>query len=147
FVQRIATAKLHNNGAKVRITVQGTPSGNAVINNVFFSSAASLGNPYDSLPAGNPGGLAQVASVMVLADDQPKTLDFVDYSLDQTQDLIIAFDLTVTANQGNLRYDPSPGVTFHFKSGVQEVGTAARSPGYTLLPDPRQYLVKQIEVL
>ena len=86
FVQRISAAKLHNNGTKVRITLQGAPSGNILINSIFISRAAAAGDPYDSLAAGNAGGLTQVGSIMVLADDQPKTLDFVDSGSDRGPD-------------------------------------------------------------
>jgi hypothetical protein len=147
FVLRIGTARLRNNGTKVRITVQGSPSGNVVINSIYISRVAPSGDPYDSLGAPNPGGLTQIASAVALTDGQPKTLGLVDYVLDQAQDLIIAFDFTATAAQGNIRYDPAPGVTLYFKPGAQEAGMADRSAGYLLQADPRFYLVKQIEVL
>jgi hypothetical protein len=147
FVLRISPARLRNSGTKVRLTLQGAPSGNVIITGIFLSLAGPTGDDYDSLPAGNPGGLTQVGSALVLADDQPKALEWVDYPLDPSQDLIVAFDFTATASQDNIRYDPSPGVALHFGPGFQEAGVADRTSGYAPQAGPRSYLVKQIEVL
>jgi hypothetical protein len=147
FVQRVGAARLHNRGTKVRLTLQGAPAGNIFINSIYLSRVAPAGDPYDSLPAGSPGGLTQVSAGLSLDDDQPKALDFVDYELDTAQDLLIAFDFTATATHGGVRYDPGPGVTLHFKVGAQEAGVADRAPDYLPQADPRSYLVTQIEVL
>jgi hypothetical protein len=147
FVLRISPARLNNSGSQVRLTLQGAPTGNVMINSIYVSRAAAAGNPYDSLPAGNPGGLTQVASGVLLADDQPKALDFVAYPLDPSQDLVVAFDFTASAGQANIRYDPAPGVALFFGLTYQEAGVANRTAGYVAQADPRSYLVKQIEVL
>jgi hypothetical protein len=147
FVLRISPARLHNSGSQVRLTVRGAPSGNVTINSIYISRAALSGNPYDSLPAGNPGGLTQVASAVLLPDDQPKALDFVAYPLDPSQDLLIAFDFTAAAGQAEIRYDPSPGVALYFGLTYQEAGVPNRTAGYVAQADPRSYLVTQIEVL
>jgi hypothetical protein len=149
FVLRISPSRLHNSGTKVRVTVQGAPSGNVMLTRVFLSRAAPAGDPYDSLPAGNPGGLTQVGAAVPLTDDQakPLTLPFIPYALDPSQDLLVAFDFTAAAGQANIRYDPSPGVALHFGQGFQEAGVADRAAGYVPQADPRSYLIKQIEVL
>ncbi len=150
FVLRISPARLHNSGTKVRLTVQGAPTGNVIINSIYLSRVAPAGHPYDSLPATagvpTPGELTLVSSALLLTDDKPKPLDFVAFALDQSQDLIIAFDFTATGTQNNLRYDPAPGVKLYFGQGFHEAGAPIRSAGYVPQADPRSYLVKQIEV-
>jgi hypothetical protein len=146
FVLRVSPARLHNSGAKVRLTLQGAPSGNVLINSIYISRVAPAGNPYDSLPTASPGGLTRVGSALQLTDDQPKALNFVDFPLDPAQDLLVAFDFTASASQDQIRYDPAAGVALYFGQGLQEAGVASRSAGYVPQPDPRSYLVKQIEV-
>jgi hypothetical protein len=147
FVLRASPSRLHNSGTKVRLTLQGAPGGNVTIHSIYVSRGAPSGDPYDSLPAGGPGGLTQVSPTLVLTGDQPRALNFVDYALDPPQDLLVAFDFTAAATQNNIRYDPSPGVAPYSGRGRQEAGVADRSAGYDPQPDPRSYLVKQIEVL
>jgi len=148
FVQRIPAGQLLADGSKVGITVRGSPAGNVTINNIYISRAAGSGNLWDSFT-----DLTSVLpSALTLPDYQPQNLDAIDYSLDQVQDLIIAFDFTATAGQANLQYASVPGVTLYFKPGVQQAdvpkpGVPTRDSDYITQPDPRLYLVVKIGVL
>jgi hypothetical protein len=143
FVQRISAGELLADGSQVKITVRGSPAGNATINSIYISRAAASGNPWDSAD-----DLTSVLpSALTLPDDQPKVLDAIDYGLDQTQDLIIAFDFTATSGAGNIRFVPVPGVTLYFKQGVQQAVLKTRDLDYFTQPDPRLYLVVKIEAL
>jgi hypothetical protein len=147
FVQRLSAARLHNSGSNVRLTVQGAASGNLLIHNIYVSRVAPSGDPYDALPAGNPGGLTKIADAVTLTDGNAKALTYVPYAIDPSQDLLIAFDFTATATQANTRYDTSPGVALFFQPNAQEAAQADRSSGYVVQADPRNYLVTKIEVL
>jgi len=118
------------------------------INSIYISRAAGSGNLWDSATDIKP----VMTSPLTLPDDQPKILDAIDYGLDQTQDLIIAFDFTATSSAGNIRFVPVPGVTLYFKAGVQQASVpnetqSTRDSDYFTQPDPRLYLVVKIEAL
>lgn len=144
FVQRIAAADLLADGGKVGLKLRGTPAANATIHRIFISRVASTGNLYDSA-----GDLTQVRGTdLTLANDQPIDLDPVDYGLDQTQDLLIAFDFTVTSAAGHIAFVLHPGAKLFFKPGVQQASASIRDPDYTpTVPgDPRLYFVVTIGV-
>jgi hypothetical protein len=142
FVQRISAGQLLASGGKVGLKVRSTSSGNATINNIYISRAAGSGNLWDSAADLTP----VMISGLTLPDDQPVDLDPIDYNLDQTQDLIIAFDFTATSSAGNIRFVAPPGVTLYFKQGVQQASMPTRDPDYFTQPDPRLYLVVTIGV-
>jgi len=146
-VQRISAAQLLANGVKVGIKVRGSPAGNVTINRIYISRARPAGmggEDWDSdtdltqvpLPDDQP---------LTLPDANPKDLEPIVYSLDQTQDLIIAFDFTATPSAGNIRYVLRPGVTLYFKGGVQQASLPTRSGGYSTTAD-KLYLVVTIGV-
>jgi hypothetical protein len=143
FVHRIAASQLLANGSKVGIKVQGVSAGNVTINRIFVSRVAGSGNPWDS-----GADLTPVLSApLALPDATPLDLDPVDYALDQTQDLIVAFDFTALPGTANLRFAAPPGVTLFFKQGVQQAATQARDADFITQPDPRLYFVTTIGVL
>jgi hypothetical protein len=142
-VHRIAASQLLANGSKVGIKVQGVSAGNVTINRIFVSRVAGSGNPWDS-----GADLTPVLSApLALPDATPLDLDPVDYALDQTQDLIVAFDFTALPGTANLRFAAPPGVTLFFKQGVQQAATQARDADFITQPDPRLYFVTTIGVL
>jgi hypothetical protein len=94
-------------------------------------------------------------------DTHVTTLGPIDYSLDMTQDLLVAFDISITPGQGNVRYGllpgtgtesylkapPAPGVaTEQAKKPNRSPAPGLPLPGYTTGPD-QFYLVEKIEVL
>lgn len=127
FVQRISAGQLLASGSKVGIKVRGTPAGNVTINNISISRPAGSGNAWDSAADLTP----VITSALTLPDDQPKDLDPIDYNLDKTQDLIIAFDFTATSSAGNIRFVSRTGVTLYFKAGVQQASVLDRDPDYS----------------
>lgn len=143
FVQRISAGLLLADGVKVGLKVRGSPAGNGTINNIYISRAvpAGSGNDWDSA-----GDLTPIiTSALTLPDDQPSDLNPIDYNLDQTQDLIIAFDFTATSSGGNIPFVLQPGVTIYFKPGVQQASIQTRDPDYVSQVDPL-YLVVTIGV-
>ena len=143
FVHRIAGGQLLADGGKVAFKVRGAPAGNVTINRVFISRVGA-GNPWDSA-----GDLKSVLpSPLTLPNDAPQdlALEPVDYALDQTQDLIVAFDFTALPGAANLRFAAAPGVTLFFKQGVQQASQPTRDPDFNTQPDPRLYFVVTIGV-
>ena len=141
FVHRIAANQLLADGGRVGVKVRGTPAGNVTINKVFISRVGA-GNPWDSA-----GDLKSILPLpLTLPDDVPQDLEPVDYALDQTQDLIVAFDFTALLDAANLRFAAAPGVTLFFKQGVQQASQPTRDPDFNTQPDPRLYFVTTIGV-
>ena len=144
FVQRISASQLLASGGQLALKVRGAPSANVTIHRIYISRAAASGNLWDSA-----GDLTAVMmSDLTLPDDQPVDIDPIAYNLDQTQDLIIAFDFSSTATAGNIRFVHHPGVTFFFKEGAQQAAIPIRDADYTPAgADPLLYLVVTIGVL
>jgi len=122
FVQRSPAAQLLAGGSKVAIKVRGTPTGNVTINSIYISRAAG-GQPWISAADLTP----VMTSPLTLSDDLPKDLDPIVYTLDENQDLLIAFDFTASAAAGNIRFVSQPGVAVHFKRGVQQASRSVLS--------------------
>lgn len=174
LVQRIGKTLLKNSGTKkVRITVRGSSAGQLTINRIYISQPALSGNRWDSLPLPNPGGLTKVVDIdapdlpvklgvipSLFPDPTATTLGPIDYSLDMNHDLLIAFDISITPGQGNVRSVLLAGTgTENYQRGPQGgVATEQSSkpqrspapglppPGFTTVPN-KLYLVEKIEVL
>lgn len=95
---------------------------------------------------------------MNLAAGKPVTSELIDYNLDQTKDLILAFDI---GTQGGARRGPKVGCQAYRRAGTQQApaeqaATADRS-NFTVQGPPSNptegqppntvYLVEKIEVL
>lgn len=196
LVERISKTLLDASGTKqVRITLRGPSAGQLTINRIYISQPARPGedpsnlNPdrWDSRPltiAGlsKPGGLTKVWDIddtpgklpvklpvipSVVPDNTFTILGPIDYVLDRTQDLLIAFDIDNTAGQGNVRYSllpgtgtesyqkappappppPAPAVpTAQAKVANRSPAPGLPLPGFTTVLD-KLYLVEKIEVL
>jgi hypothetical protein len=100
-VQRIEPPLFHS-GKEVKITIRASPDGDLTIDRIFISKPAAGGDPYDA-----DDDLKEVASsvmpVMVPAGTAI-TLPTVNYDLDSTQPLLIAFDFSSTVGSGNVAY-------------------------------------------
>jgi hypothetical protein len=166
LIQKISKTLLKNSGTQVRITLRGPSIGNLTINRIYISQVAAAGDPYDSLAPGSPVGLTKVVDIdqgdpavvlPVIASPDPTatTLGLITYTLDRTKDLLIAFDISATAGQGNVRSVllPGTGTEHYFRAATQQASVPDRSPspvlpppGFTTGPD-RLYLIEKIEVL
>ena len=141
FVQRIIASQLLASGGQLALKVRGAPSANVTIHRIYVSRAAASGNLWDAAADLTP----VMTSDLTLPDDQPVDLDPIAYNLDQTQDLLIAFDFSSTATAGNIRFVHHTGVTLFFKEGVQQAATPIRDVDYTSSgADPTLYLVVTI---
>jgi hypothetical protein len=143
MVQRISADRLTFGGTKVRITLRGSTNSNFVIDKVSISLAASIGEPWDSIeepadvPATGPPGATLSAGAAT-------TLDPVDYILNPTKDLIIAFDINSAG--GGARKADLPGFSFFSRANTVEATKRNRSSGYQTMANT-VFLVEKIEVL
>ncbi|HSI63147.1 MAG TPA: fibronectin type III domain-containing protein [Candidatus Saccharimonadia bacterium] len=150
IVQRIEPVRLFRSGTKVRIVLQGSTTGNLLIDRVSISQVAPTGNVYDSA-----ADLLEVATAVSLPAGQVVTLPIVGYTLDQTKPLLVAFDISTVAGMGNVRFvNPVPGTdaTMHFRTATAEAGVqdrlpSAANPGASpYITSPSIYLVQRIDV-
>jgi hypothetical protein len=171
LITRIPAAQLKNSGEQVKIRVRGAASGNLTINRVFISQPAAVGDAWDSLPVGSPGGVGLTKVVDIDLGDPPvtllppnaaepnrnaKTLGPVVYTIPAApRDLLIAFDISAAPGQGNVRSVAIAGLGFvhYFLAATQQAKEADRfpnaaNPGLTFQTGlNRHYLVEAIEVL
>ena len=103
-VQRIEPARLRYStlagdiltpGARVRITVRGSTSGSLTLDRIYISQPAASGDPYDSA-----GDLSPVASGVDVAANIAVILPLIDYDLERTRPLLIAFDISANPGSG-----------------------------------------------
>lgn len=132
IVQRIEPARLAQSGTRVQLTLQRPAQGPLLINRLSISHAAPAGDPYDS--DGPPTLIVDSgAPLFIAADPASGTLELpvVDFALDQTRPLLIAFD---TGPQGQLRVltgiSTSEATSFASPPGLQQAAVADRQPGY-----------------
>jgi hypothetical protein len=146
YAQRIPAAQLLADGSKLRLQVWGSPAGNVTVHRIYISRVANPGNPNDYQSAGDIKPV--LISDLTLPNDQPIFLpdlsnDPIDYTLDQTMDLIIALDFTATAAQGNSRHVDQPLVDLHWKPGVQQAA-GPRDANYVLQSNRLDFVTKVI---
>ena len=150
LVQRISSALLtdttffHHGSQLLKLTVRGSTVGGLTLDNIYISQVAAAGDPYDSA-----ADLTQVASAVSLPANTEKILPAVNYTLDQSKDLLIAFDISPTPGQGNVRsVAPLSGADHYFRAATQQAAAPDRSPDFaTGTPSGRHYLIEKIEVL
>lgn len=148
LVQRLSSSLLGGAGtqvrSQVRITLRGSTTGSLTLDNVFISQPdpAGTADRYDSAP-----DLTLVASAVIIPPNTTRTLAPVNYALDPTQDLLVAFDISNTANEGNMRFGTAPGAEQFAQVSTAEAGVQNRSPGYQGPRPNTFFLVEQIEVL
>src|SRR5205814_4969333 len=134
LVQRIPSALLKNDGTQLRLTVRSSANGSVIIDKLYISQPAAGGDPYDSLPSGMPGGLTRVVDkdlgdpVVVLPANSPALpLKIINYDLDRTKHLLIAFDFGAAG--GSAKYDTTlPGTVAYYKAATAQAADANRSP-------------------
>jgi hypothetical protein len=150
LVQRIEPLRLVRSGTKVRVVVQGSTTGNLLIDRVTISQAATGGNVYDSA-----ADIREIATAVSVPAGQTVELPVVTYALDQTKPLLVAFDISPTAGMGNVRFVnpvPATDAAMHFRAataqaGVQDRLPSAANPGAPLYNASTSiYLVQRIDV-
>lgn len=138
----IAASALTTSGVQVRVRLSGPASGpSRPINNAFIGHQASGGNPWDfdgnqvRLTFNGNNGVTPPVGGSVWSD-------WVNFSLDETKNLIVAHDGTIT---GNISYSAGvASVDNYYKLSVAEAGSTAPT-GYTLQA-ATCYMLDQIEV-
>ena len=160
LVQRIEPARLRQStlpgdiqtpGARVRITVRGSTTAGLTLDRIYISRPAPSGDPYDSA-----ADLTLVASGVVVPANTAIPLPLVDYDLDRTAPLLIAFDVSSSAGSGNVRFVtgvPATDAIMYFRPGTIQASVNDRSPSIAdpgappYSPSPSIYLVEKIEVV
>jgi hypothetical protein len=156
LVQRIEDFELREDGSVILITVRRPTGGMLLLNNLYISRAADhtdpSADPYDSAEDLMP----VLSEPLQLAPDPDKPLvelPQIDYDLDSTQPLLLAFDIgadgTVPCSGPPAPEEerakayvgppppPPPGLPIH------EAGIADRQAEY--ISERRVYLVQQID--
>jgi hypothetical protein len=151
LVQRLNKALLTAGGThtQVRIVLRGSTTGSLTIDRVTISQVAATGNPYDAGP-----DLTDVAGVNIppntpvtIPPNTAVTVGPVDYALDNTQDLLVAFDISNTTGEGNLRFRRLATATSFANPATAEAGTPNRTPNYQFPGPDFLYLIEKIQVL
>jgi len=146
LVQRLSRTLLAAGGTQVRIVLRGPNTGGLTLDRVAISrvSTAAGGDPYDAAP-----DRTDVASAVIIPANSLVTVGPVNYTLDPTQDLLVAFDISNTPGQGDLIQGPLTGAdTFASRPPppLAEAGVPDRTSGYQSIPG-FLFLVEKIEVL
>jgi hypothetical protein len=100
-VQRLSRKLLTAGGTQVRIVLRGSTAGSLTLDRVTISQAAATGDPFDSAP-----DLTDVALNVIIPPNTAVTVPPngpVNYTLDPTIDLIVAFDISNRTGEGNAR--------------------------------------------
>jgi hypothetical protein len=121
--------------------LRGSTTGSLTLDRLTISQPAGTGDLYDAAP-----DLTDVASGLTIPPNTAATVGPVNYTLDPTQDLLIAFDISNTPGEGNPRFGPLPGADIFARSATAEAGVQDRTPGYAVGPNFLN-LIERIEVL
>jgi hypothetical protein len=153
LLQRIEPSRLLRSGGRVSITVRGSTAGPLRLNRVFISQPAVTGDPAVS---GDPydahTDLTEVASVVDVPPNTPVTLPTIDYALDQTRPLLVAFDVGSPGNVRHLNPVPATEARMFFRPSTAEAAIRDRQPPTTnpgaqpFALSPSIYLVERIHV-
>lgn len=132
---KFAASALSTNGSQVRVTLRS--GGQALtINNCYIGEAAASGNAWDfaATPTritfdGGSNGFSGLSS------STNKASDLVTFTLDETKNYIVSFEVSNTGGPYGLDFVAFPsGWTLYYKTGgVADAGSTAPS-GYTTEP-------------
>jgi hypothetical protein len=144
-VQRLSQTRLAAGGTQVRIVLRGPITGSLTLDTVTISKVDATGDDrYD--PADD---LTVVASNVTIQQDAAVTVPPngpVDYTLDATQDLLVAFDI----RDGNVRRSVVGGLTgatFFSNSATAEAVASDRTTLYENQRADTLALIEKIMVL
>lgn len=142
IVVRIEPSRLARSGSEIRMTIRSGPGPGLRVSSVFVSRVnAQSTKLYDSA-----ADLTLVANNVAMGSDETLVLPPVDYELDASQALLVAFDIATDAGFGNIRRQTQGVVdvrTFR-RPNTAQAGVATRDNGFQeelLIP-----LVHSIEV-
>ena len=142
-VQRLSQTLLAAGGThQVRITLSGSAAGSLTLDKVTISQPAATGDPYDAAP-----DLTDVALGVIIPPNTAVTVGPVNYKLDPTKDLLVAFDISNTPGEGNLRFGALAGGETFARPATAEADVQDRTTGYPGIAANNLYLVEKIEVL
>jgi Fibronectin type III domain len=141
LVQRVSRTHLAAGGTQVRMLLRGSTTGSLTLDRLTISQPAATGDPYDAAP-----DLTDLASGLTIPPNTAVTVGPVNYTLDPTQDLLIAFDISNTPGEGNQRFGPLTGSDSFYRAATAEAGVQDRTTGYVVVPNTI-YLIETIEVL
>jgi Fibronectin type III domain len=145
-VQRLSTTLFipsSAGGTQVRILLRGPTTGSLTLDRVTISQVAATGDPYDAAP-----DLTDVvASSVTIPANTAVTVGPVNYTLDPTQDLLVAFDISNTPGEGNLPFGPLMGADAFSRDATAEAGVQDRTTGYPNIAPNTLSLIEQIDVV
>jgi hypothetical protein len=145
LVQRLSQTLLAASGTtptQVRILLRGPLTGSLTLDKVTISKAATGGDPYDA-----DSDLTDVASGVTIPANAAVTVGPVNYTLDFNRDLLIAFDISNTTGQGNVRFGALTGADAFSNPGTPEAGVQDRTTNYQNIAPNTLVLIEKIEVL
>jgi len=148
-VQRLSRKLLTAGGTQVRIVLRGSTKGSLTLDRVTISQAAATGDPFDSA-----ADLTDVASNVIIPLNTAVTVPpngRVNYTLDPTRDLLLAFDISNTTGEGNVRVAVGtlPGGDAFSKPRTAEAGRRDRggTDGYPNHAPDSLAVIEKIMVL
>jgi hypothetical protein len=144
LVQRLSQTLLTAGGTQVRIVLRGSTTGSLTLDKVTISRPAATqgSDPYDAGP-----DLTEVASNVTIPPNTAVTVGPVDYALDPAQDLLVAFDISNTTGEGNLRFRRLATASSFANPATAEAGQPDRTPNYQFPGTDFLYLIEKIQVL
>jgi Fibronectin type III domain len=152
LVQRLSTTLLAATGTtptQVRILLRGPNTGSLTLDRVTISQTADsqpgatgTEDLYDAAP-----DLTEIASGVTIAANTTRTVGPVNYALDFTQDLLVAFDISNTPGEANVRFGALTGAHAFSNPGTAEAGVQDRTTGYPNDAPDTLALVEIVEVL
>jgi hypothetical protein len=147
LIQRIEASQLSATGPHVRITVQAAVESDASIDRVYISKASTTGNAWDSVDRNAIyDSDANQNQPFVVPAGTKRVLPIIEYTIDQSEALLIAIDFT-PGPASNVPTGPTsrvgraPGVlrseaTVYFLQPAAEAASLTRSPNYITVVDP-----------
>ena len=144
LVQRLNQSLLAPNvtGTQVGLVLRGSTAGSLTLDNIFISKVGNTGDPYDA----EPTDLTLVASNVTIPPNTTRTVGPVNYALDPNQDLLVAFDISSTPNEGSLRFATLLNGDAFQNLATAEAGVPDRTSGY-IASQNALFLIEKIEVL
>jgi hypothetical protein len=146
-VQRLSPTLLAGAGNQVRnqvrIVLSGSATSSLTIDKIAISQVGTTGDPYDAAV-----DRTDVASGVTIPQNTTLTVGPVNYRLDPTQDLLVAFDISAGGGVagGNGRFGTLSGADAFTNAATAEAGVQDRTTGYTSVP-ATLLLIEKIEVL
>jgi hypothetical protein len=147
LVQRIEAIRLTASGTQVKIIVQASSDSDASIDRIYISQPDPAGgaDPYDSAADLTAVYDPPIPTPLVVPANTFLNLPAVQYNLDQSQPLLIAFDFSVSPGSGIKYVEPVPAAeaTAYYNLGA-EAKLRDRSSGYASAD--RVYFIMEIQV-